>query len=88
MNPHLRGPIDSTFVEDVMSKIDEMRMLMHSVVQSLHNRVSSYHYKLTGDTPESLSRLFDLDEAAMHHLLHECGLFEREIKKIPVAWRR
>ena len=59
-----------------MSKIQEMRELLHVLVQSIHNWAPTYHYKLTGDTPESLSRLLDLDEAAMHHLLQKCGLFD------------
>ncbi len=46
-----------------------MRELMHNVVQSLHNRSPRCDYKLTGDEPECLSHLLELDEAGMHHLL-------------------
>jgi hypothetical protein len=64
-----------------MSKTHEMKELMHILVQSLHNRARKYHYKLTGDSPECLSRLIELDEAGMHHLLHKCGLFDEKSKK-------
>jgi hypothetical protein len=81
VNPQVRAPIDSTFVADVMSDLQDLKKLLHIFVQSLHNRVSTYHYKLSGDTPECLSRLLDLDEPAMHHLLHKCELFDEKTKK-------
>jgi hypothetical protein len=68
-------------VAAVMSKIEKMRELMHNVVQSLHNRSPTYHYKLTGDDPESLSRLLDLEEAGMHHLLFSCGFLSDVLTK-------
>jgi hypothetical protein len=68
-----------------MSKIEEMRELMHNIVQSLHNRSPRYHYKLTGDEPECLSRLLELDEAGMHHLLDKCEPFDDKSKKIKMS---
>ena len=64
-----------------MSKIQEMIELLHVLVQSIHNRAPKYHYKLTGDEPECLSRLIELDDAGMHHLLYKCGLFDEILKK-------
>ena len=38
-----------------MSKIEKMRELMHNIVQSLHNWVPMYHYKLPGGRRVALS---------------------------------
>jgi hypothetical protein len=64
-----------------MSKIEEMQKLMHVVVELLHEQVSTYYYKLTGDDPECLSYLLELDEAGVHHLLYKCGLLLDETSK-------
>ena len=61
------------------------RVDAHSVVQSLHKRAQKYHYKLTGDEPECLSRLLELDEAGMHHLLDKLGLFDEKSKKFKMS---
>ena len=78
MNPKVQGVADCRFVEDIMSKIEEMKELLHNLLRSLHNRAPRYHYKLTGDEPECLSRLLELDEAGVHHLLYKCGLLSDE----------
>jgi hypothetical protein len=64
-----------------MAKIEEMKKWMHVVVEALRKRASIYHYKLTGDDPECLSRLLELDEAGVHHLLFKCGLLSDETSK-------
>ena len=74
MNPLVQGTADWRFVEDVMSKIEEMKELLHNLVQLIHNCAQMYHYKLTGDNTECLLRLLELDEAGVHHLLYKCGL--------------
>ena len=58
-----------------------MRELLHVLVQWIHNLAPKYHYKLTGDKPECLSRLIELDDAGMHHLLYKCGLLLDETSK-------
>jgi endonuclease III len=70
-----------------MSEIEEMKeLIMHILlVQSLHNQAPTYHCKLTGDEPECLSRLIELDETGMHHLLHKCGLFDKKSKKYKMS---
>ena len=64
-----------------MAESLEIIELMHCLVQSLHKRARKYHYKLTGDEPECLSCLLDIDDAGMDHLLHQCGLFDEKKKK-------
>jgi hypothetical protein len=64
-----------------MSKIEEMKELLHKLVQLLHNRAKMYHYKLTGDNPECLLHLIELDEAGVHHFLYKCGLLLDEKSK-------
>jgi hypothetical protein len=68
-----------------MSKKQEMNELMGLLVKSIHSRSSRYHYKLTGDEPECLSCLIDLDEAGTHHLLHQLGLLDEKTKKYKMS---
>ena len=66
-----------------MAETLEMIELMHPLVQSLHKQARKCHYKLTGDKPECLSRLIDIDDAGMDHLLPQCGLFDEQTQKYP-----
>jgi hypothetical protein len=57
-----------------MAETQEMKELMHRLVQLRNKRARKYHYKIAGDEPECLSCLLEVDDAGMDHLLHQRGL--------------
>jgi hypothetical protein len=57
------------------------KKLLGDIVASIHKRSDSYFWKLIGDSPESLSTLFDCEQHPMIHILGQCDLYDEASKK-------
>lgn len=60
-------------------KLVEILDTFKTLLQSIHYRSITYHYKLIGDSQECLSTLLGIDDVHFHCILSLCGLYD--IKK-------
>ena len=56
----------------------EIMKLLGDIVASIHERADSYFWKLTGDSPESLSTLLGCELHIMMHILQKCNFYDED----------